>query len=165
MPSSNTMTLTGSMIAGMEYVSGSFSITSGQSYSLPPTFSQSGSTWTITVLADRSKSSGPATAFINATSGAGHQYSASQSPGDQPSELNFSFGVNLLVNVGSSTVSVPVYFGQGNYSLTNNWWIGGNTLLSVAPVLLQAISNNTVQAIYNVSGSGAGSFTLAPWGG
>jgi hypothetical protein len=159
MASSNDVTVTGSMITGMSYIPGSFSITSGESSTPPPTFKQDGTTWTITIGADRKSSSGVANGFNSVCGGANHEYAPSGG-GGTPSEMNFYFGVDMTIKTDAGSVQVAVYFGQGNYMLTNNWWIGGNGVINYDKPVLLAISNNQVQMTMALSG-GTSSFNLS----
>ena len=121
---SNTVQIRGSMINDIQYVDGTFQITQGQLYQLPPTIVQSGSEWNITVLANRHNSSPVANDFNIATGGSGHEYAGWTFEDTSPAELNFYFGVDLTF--GSETV--PVHLGQGHTGFNNNWWIGGSAV-------------------------------------
>jgi len=152
MASSNSVTLTSSLISNVSYINGSLVITEGEDASPPPTITRSGTTWTITLEADRSGSATVATSFNNATGGENHEY-APDGGGGTPDKLNFYYQVTITFTVDGTAVPVNVYLAQGHYSLTNNWWIGGNTVINIGDPLLLVISNNAIKAALKISGS------------
>jgi hypothetical protein len=163
---SNQVQITSSLITAMSY-STFFDITPGQPSTLPPTASQNGSTWTITINCGRKGSSGVATSFDNAVLGgdsngqsAFHEYAPSGG-GGTPDDLNFCFGMNVTFTVNKTAIETTLYFAQGNYGTTNNWWIGGNALLNHSgDPMLVLISSDSVMEVLTVSG-GVSSFTLS----
>ncbi|HEU0301095.1 MAG TPA: hypothetical protein VFR37_16645 [Longimicrobium sp.] len=160
MSSSNTVTLTSSLIQSVTYVNNSLHIKSGESYTVPPTITQSGSTWTIVLDADRSGDNTVADDFNNEVGGAYHEYAPSGGgTGNQPGSLNFWFGVTVAFNVGGNVINETFYLAQGNYSLTNNWWIGGNHVVNTGTPTYLVINGNNIQQILNLSG-GTSSFTF-----
>lgn len=149
---SNKVTISGSMITEVE-PTGELHITEGQTYSWPPAVTKnSGGDWEITLVAGRKKSSAVADGFNAATGGSIHEYAPSGG-GGSPSELNFYFAVNLTVNIGGTHYKIPVYFAQGHYSLTNNWWIGGNGVVNDGKPLQLVVSDGTIEQILTMSGS------------
>lgn len=158
---SNDFNLTSSQLTAMSYVEGSFVITEGESSSPPPTFKKNGSTWTITIGADRKNSSPVADSFNSKTGGSLHEYT--NASGDKsPEQLNFYFGVVLTFNVNNVTVPVTVYLGQGHYTANNNWWIGGNPVVNDGSPHLNVISGGQILEVLKITGSGNYSMTLTP---
>lgn len=160
MPSSNEFNLTCSSITSMSYLPGSFVITEGQAGSPPPTFVKKGSTWTLTIGADRSNSAPVAESFNGKTGGSLHNYT--NASGDKsPDELNFYLGVVANFDVAGQSVPMTFYLGQGHYGLSNNWWLGGNNVLYAGgDPLFNVISGGTILATYKLSGHGSYSMTL-----
>jgi hypothetical protein len=149
MPSSNKVTLSGPTIASIAYIPNTLKVTEGQPVDGNPTVTNDGSgAYIIALSADRKASSDVAIGFNEVTGGAGHV--AADGGGSMPNELNFYFGVTLSISTNAGLVPVTLYLGQGNYRLTNNWWIGGNSFLQ-PPTLLLAISNNLIQEVLKVS--------------
>jgi hypothetical protein len=166
MPSShsNEVQITSSLITAMSYNS-FFSITEGQPSTLPPTAVQNGDTWTITIECGRKASGNVATAFDEVVLGndkggssAAHEYAPSGG-GGTPNELNFCFGMNVTFVANSIQLQTVLYFAQGSYGTTNNWWIGGNTVINEGKPMLVLISGNSIVDVLNISGS-VSSFTL-----
>jgi hypothetical protein len=156
----NSVGVTCSMIQSMSYIEGSLVITQGQPSSPPPSFTQSGDTWTITLNCGRKSSSSVATSFNNQTGGSVHEYAPSGG-GGTPGNLNFYFGVRITMLVNNTQIPVDVYFAQGSYGTTNNWWIGGNTVVNKGDALLLVINNNLITQILALSGS-HDSVTMTP---
>ncbi len=159
---SNEFKLTSADIVSISYLEGSFVITEGQSGSPPPTFVQNGSTWTITIGANRKNSKPVAQSFNQKTGGALHAYT--NASGDtQPQELNFYFGIVATFNINGQLVPMTFYIGQGHYTFNNNWWLGGNNVLNKdSNPLFNVISGGNIVQTYDISGSGNYSMTLTP---
>lgn len=158
---SNTFNLTSSQLTAISYVEGSFFITEGESSSPPPTFAKNGSTWTITIGANRKGSEPVANSFNEKSGGSFHEYT--NASGDKsPEELNFYFGVILTFNVSNVMVPVTVYLGQGHYTANNNWWIGGNSIYNDGSPVLNVISGGQILEVLRITGSGNYSMTLTP---
>jgi hypothetical protein len=103
-----------------------------------------------------------ANSFNATTGGKVHEYAPDGGSGGTPKELNFYFGVVVeFSGFPGGPVSTTLYLAQGHYSTTNNWWIGGNTVLNVDKPLLLAISNNIVQQLFKLGGS-TSEFTFTP---
>jgi len=158
--SNNEVTLTGPTIVALKYIPNSFVITTGEANTQPPTIAQDGAAWVISIGADRKGSEDVANQFKNLTGGGQHEYAPSGGDKSGPGALNFFFGVTLTLQTDSGRIDVPVYLGQGHYSLTNNWWIGGNTVLNYDAPYLLAISNNQIKSVLSLSG-GTSSFSLS----
>lgn len=80
---------------------------------------------TINVEIDREADAEPANWFKNALNNdASHAFTNTGVGDDLPTELNFAFSGTLTVTCAAGTFSYTVYIGQGNYGLTNNWWVG-----------------------------------------
>lgn len=140
--SSNTVTITDNtgLLNTIAY-NGTLNYTTGETCEPPPSVTQKGNVWTITLDCDRKGSSPVADSFINAVGGGTHMYADGQDSGDTPDELNFYFGVTLTPKSG---VPVAVDLGQGHYSTTNNWWFGTAAVANTGgnkPVLLLAGQN------------------------
>jgi hypothetical protein len=159
---SNTVEVTCSLIQSMSYIEGSLVITSGQPSSPPPSFSQSGDDWKITLKCGRKESESVATRFNTTTGGSIHEYAPFIGHGGHsPNKLNFYFGVRITMLSGATQISADLYFAQGSQNLTNYWWIGGNGVVNEGEPLLLLISNNIIEQILTLSGSND-SFTMTP---
>ena len=162
MASSNTVSLTSPLIAGISYISDSLVITKGEASSQPPRIEQDGPTWKITLSADRKGSGEVADRFNTRVGGPDHEYAPDGGgTGKQPNELNFYFGVTITWNIGGTRVNTDVYLAQGHYSLTNNWWIGSGAVVNIGTPMMLVINNNLVVQILKMSG-GASSFNFNP---
>lgn len=131
-------------VSSVTYISNSLAVSPGEEYYSPPTITNSGTgsntVWTITVLANRNKTSPIATDFINDSDG--NVWSPYSDVDTAPSALNFVFGVTVDLTVGGEPSNLSLYLGQGStYDPfeENNWWIGtpgltispGKAILSV----------------------------------
>lgn len=155
MASSNSVTITDNtgLLNTIQY-DGTIKFTTGQPCNPPPTVSQAGNIWTITLLCDRKGSSEVADSYVKVVGGGVHMFAAGQDSGDTPNELNFYFGLDLILKQSGS---VTVYLGQGHKGTSNNWWFGGSAVSNTGgnkPVLL--IGNQNVA----LSGS-TSAFTLS----
>jgi hypothetical protein len=139
MPSSNTVNLTSSLIESVSYVDGSLVITSGEEYKVPPSITQDGPKWIIELAPD----------------GGG--------TGKQPDKLNFYFAVRVTFNIGGNRVQETIYLAQGHFSLTNNWWIGGNHVVNAGQPEYLVMSDNVIRQIFKLSGN-TNSFTFTSVG-
>lgn len=155
----NNVSVSSSQITAMSYIEGSLVITGGQPSSPPPSFSQSGDSWKITLKAGRKGSSSVADSFNKLTGGQTHEYAPSGGGGGTPDKLNFYFGVTMTFTVGSDKVPVNVYFGQGHFATVNNWWIGSSNVINDGNPDLVVVQNNIVVATFSLSGT-HDSFTL-----
>jgi hypothetical protein len=156
----NNFELTCSQITAISF-NGSFMITPGEDYQLPPTFRQNGSTWTMTLQADRKNSPPVASSYNSVTGGPGHQY-AETFIDQSPEALNFYFGTVVTFQVGGAAVPLTLYFGQGHSGFNNNWWIGGTTVFNNGgsqPVLVVSGANGSVT--FNIQAD-VSSMTLTP---
>lgn len=124
----NTVTINdpSNSIANMTYVKNSFQITSGQPATLPPVFTHQNNVFTVTMNCGRSTSTPVAASFNTASGGAGREYA--DGGGSTPEQLNFWFSLNFQMqsNQGQNVTNIVINIGQGNYSTTNNWWIGSS---------------------------------------
>lgn len=155
MSSSNKVTLQSSLIQAVTYVSGSLVITTGEDSSPPPEITRDGSDWTIDLKANRKKSNEVASSFAGVTGGASHMYAPDGGgTGHAPEQLNFYFGVNITFSVDDKQLTTMVYLAQGNYSSTNNWWIGGNAVVNVGtPSLVLTDGGSIVQTLLMSGGT------------
>jgi hypothetical protein len=163
---SNTVTITGSMIANITFVSGSIVVTSGQSSSNTVSIGQDGSEWTLVLLANRQGSSTVANEFNVACGGtppSQHEYCPTASFDTSPGSLNFYFGIIITINVpNNGQIALPIiYLGQGHTGFNNNWWIGGNAVNTTQPPGsdIVVIVNNVIVMQIQLSG-GTSSFNF-----
>jgi len=136
MPSSNTITITdrSGTLRSLSYVDNSANVTAGQSYSVPPSISQSGRVFTITFSCDRKNSTAVANAFNASSGGTAYEYAA-DGGGGTPGSLNFYFTVQLNFSTAQGDASALLNLAQGHYTATNNWWLGGSIVTSSKPSL------------------------------
>ena len=151
--SSNVLTITDNSgtLTGMTYVDNSANVTSGQTYSTPPTIQVSGRVFTLTFLANRKNSAAVATAFNAASGGTAFEYAASGG-GSTPGEMNFYFSVQISFSTAQGSATALLNIGQGNYSSTNNWWLGGSIVTSSAPSLNVSIGGTDDTLMLPLSG-------------
>jgi len=126
---SNTITIddrASKTIESITCVPNSLVITAGQPSKTPPSIEVKDHVFKITLEAARKKTAPVADSFNSASGGRSKEYAPSGGGGSTPKELNFYFAVTIQFAGGSATV----YLGQGSYSLTNNWWIGGSPIFS-----------------------------------
>jgi hypothetical protein len=155
---SNTVTFTGSMIYAISYIEDSF-VPVGQGEP-PPTISQSGFEWTLTIPANHNNSSSAAASFNAQSGGPAHEYSEGTWSDDSPAELHFFFGVTVTVLLYPGQQDITLYFGQGHTGLRNNWWIGGSNVAWVnAPFFYDGPVISIGSTQYYLSG-GVSSFNL-----
>lgn len=165
MSSSNTVKISSPQISidSITYIDNSLVITAGEDSSPPPTFSQDGDTWTITLQANRKGSEDVADKFSGKVGGASHEYAPDGGgTGKTPGQLNFYFGVTINFKLKGGTVPVNVYLAQGSYNLTNNWWIGANGVVNTGTPTLCALQNNEIVQIFNMSGGTSNFIFSAP---
>lgn len=160
MPSTNEFKLTCGDITSLSYLEGSIDVTDGEDFDSPPTFSHSGKTWTITLKADRKKSSGVADSFNRTVGGALHEYT-NEGGDKQPKELNFYFGVRATFGIDGQSYQMDIYLGQGHTGLRNNWWFGANSLLNTGDPLYSVISGSVIRRTFRLSGKGSDEMTLS----
>lgn len=158
---SNTVKVTGLVIQSISYIAGSLVITKGQSSSPPPSITQKGADWAITLKCDRKKSTDVAMSFGRASGGNIHVYAPEGGEGGSPSQLNFYFGVTVTILSGGNKSSTNLYLGQGSHDGTNNWWIGGNDVINKGEALLIVTDNNNNWHAMSLSGT-HNSFKLYP---
>lgn len=140
MPSSNTVTITDTSgtLSSVSYVGNSAHVTADEDFDVPPAITQSGRVFKITFNADRKGSSAVADSFNASSGGTAFEYAPSGG-GGTPDDLNFWFTLQLDFNTAQGSARVQLNIGQGHYSATNNWWIGGGIVTSSAPSLNIAI--------------------------
>lgn len=160
MPKNNEVELESPLITAVSYVDGSLVISEGEASEPPATISRDGSTWTVALEADRHKTSEVAGSFDGATGGELHQYAPSGG-GGTPDELNFYFAVNVAFQIQGKTVTTRLYLAQGSYALTNNWWIGGSSVVNDGEPDLVLVANDQVVAVLRISGD-HDSFVFTP---
>lgn len=122
-----------SAIESITYQNNSLLVTAGQPYKTPPTITSSKGVWKITLEAGRSKSEPVAEQFIVRSGPAAKEY-APVGGGGTPGRLNFTFAINILFKTGGK---ITVNLGQGSTPTTNNWWIGGKAIHSLAKPRLE----------------------------
>ena len=119
----------------------SYSVTSGQPFG---GLSCSGDT--ITIMAGRDNSKGVATSFKSGLTGS-NMFCSDGSCGSTPDQLNFYVDMDLTMTVGGQELTLKsLRVGQGHYTFTNNWWIGGPQCTSNGKTLQCTTANN---ASYN----------------
>jgi len=166
--SENVVTLECDSFSKVTYVSDSLYVTTGQPITSTPTVTQSENVWTISLDCGREGSETTAEKFNQAiTAGGQYHEFAGKGGGGVPDKLNFFFQVLIQIKVGSGPTTydfiTPVWLAQGHYLLTNNWWIGCNSIINVGkPVLLQLGYTSSppyplVEEMFTISG-GTSSF-------
>lgn len=131
------------VIGSISYVTGSFVITSGQPYDVPPSISGANGVFKITLEAGRKGSTPVANTFNSKCGGSAKEYAPSGG-GGTPKELNFMYAVTINFQSGGSAM---VYLAQGHYATVNNWWIGGDPIFSLDTPRLEYTSGNTVYTL------------------
>jgi len=161
-PSKNVLTITdkSGTITAMSYVQNSAVVSQGQKSSLPPTVTQSGRVFTLTIYADRKKTTPVADSFNAASGGTAYEYAASGG-GGTPNQLNFYFAVQVSFETAQGTGSGVLYVAQGNYSTTNNWWLGGSIVTSSVPSIDVLVNSGNNTLVLPISGS-HDSYTFGP---
>lgn len=151
---SNTVKVYGSMIQSMSYIDGSLVITAGQPSSPPPTVVQSGDEWEITLQCGRKNSKQVAESFNRISGGSAHEFTQA-TIATSPDELNFYFGMNVVVVSGTTQFPMEFYFGQGSYDTTNDWWMGGSSITSQGPAtaVVLLVENNIVKETLYLEGT------------
>jgi hypothetical protein len=161
MPSSNTVTLTSSLIQSITYIENSLVVTEGEDSTPPPKIEQDAAKWKITLAADRKGSGAVANSFNTRVGGSSHEYAPDGGgTGKMPDSLNFFFGVTITWNSGGTRVSTDVYLAQGSFNVTNNWWIGANAVVNVGTPSFVVLNGNVIVQILKMSG-GTSSFTFS----
>lgn len=162
---SNGVWITAPMVTAMTYVEGSFHITDGEGYELPPNIvSPSGTNgWQILLSAQRKASSSVAADFASLAGGTPHEFAPGQDAA--PKELNFCYGINMTFQINASTTTmVTLYLAQGSYLATNNWWIGGANLTrndeDSATLVVGSGSNQMTITVTGNTGLNANQFTF-----
>ncbi len=156
----NDFELINAQITGITYIENSFVITQGEEFALPPTFGRQGSTWTMTVLADRKGSPQVAQAFDSKAGGPQHEF-ADSFVDQSPEELNFFFGAVVTFEVAGSSIPLTLYFGQGHRGLRNNWWIGGSAVQSADKESVLVVGGGPNPIVYRID-AGISTMTLVP---
>jgi len=166
----NKVNISSSLIRDIKYIPDSLEITREQPSSPPPDISKDGDRWTVDMRCGRKLSSPPAQSFVNICGGANHLFgpwSSKAANKKGPNELNFFFGIVLLISVGSRTYPIYVYVGQGRKSRRNTWWIGGRAIGQRDQQAQLAVFNQAnlelVQLFTIKKNSGVNSFVLDPW--
>ncbi len=161
---SNSVEIKCSDITSISYIKDSLVITEGQPSTPPATISQKGDKWTITMECGRKGNSSVAGQFENLSGGKNHTFSPVSSS-EKPSNLNFYFEVQVSFKTPSGTKEVTLVMGQGHQTLSNNWWIGGNSVVcdhdQAMIIILKAPTGETDQ-VYSLIGV-TNCFTLLPW--
>jgi hypothetical protein len=135
----------------------SYSITSGQPYG---GLSCSGDT--ITIMAGRDNSKGVATSFESGLTG-GNMFCSDGSCGSMPDKLNFFVTMDLTIEVGGQELTLKsLRVGQGHYTFTNNWWIGGPQCISNGKTLQCTSTNADYYALFTQGKSDKVSVSALP---
>jgi len=120
----NLVMLTCADITNVQYIPGSFDITSGQPHQNSPTITRSGTTWSIHWNCGRKGSGDVAASYAAACGSLPHMYGLGASD-HSPEKLNFYFGLLVSFTIYGKAFTVNLYLGQGHTGTRNNWWIGG----------------------------------------
>ncbi|HRH48424.1 MAG TPA: hypothetical protein PLP23_06725 [Panacibacter sp.] len=162
----NTVTIKCASITSIAYIDNSLVITGGQPSSPPPTISQSGDTWSITINCGRKGSVTIASQFTSKSGGVSNVISPYSSSDKSPSNLNFYFGITVCFNIQNETFYTDLYLGQGNTSSRNNWWIGGKNVAtlynSIGIVAIPTVPGGEVNEVFSITG-GVSNFNLNPY--
>jgi hypothetical protein len=162
----NKVTIKCASIISITYIDNSLVITGGQPSSPPPTISQSGDTWSITMKCGRKGSGTVGSQFTSKSGGVGHVISPYSWSDKSPSKLNFYFGVMVCFNIQNETFYTNLYLGQGHVSSRNNWWIGGKNIAvlynSVGIVAIPTVPGGEVNEVFSITG-GVSNFNLNPY--
>lgn len=126
--SNNVLELKGSIIKSVTYVPDSLVVTDDQDGTVSVSNkSNDDYEWKVTVDCPRDGSESVAEGFNTYCVTAAHEYAPKGGGvGEEPSELNFYLKLKIKLTTGSEEYEVAV--GQGHYSITNNWWIGGEAV-------------------------------------
>ena len=160
-----TMTFTGWLSLDFSYLADSFTITAGESSSLPPKVSPLGRECKVSVACGRKGSADMASQFLQTCGGRNHVFSPS-SWSVVPEKLNFFFGLTAtFTDPEDSTGTQVIYLAQGHMGVRNNWWIGGPCVVSTKNItstgLLVAPTEKEL-SIYAVSG-GVSNIEMSIW--
>lgn len=120
-------------IKNITYLKGTLHASGGTNE--PSIVRKSDSEWEITVYCKTNRSPEYADEFNTLCGSPYHEYAPDGGGyGKSPEKLNLFFGVQIEFEYvsGPSAISMSadrVYIGQGHYSTTNNWWIGGRSTI------------------------------------
>ncbi|WP_133491258.1 hypothetical protein [Alcanivorax sp. 24] len=112
-------------IEDISCMSGSWTVSKGQPMDPPPTIKREGGQFLILFQAGRHKTTEVANKFSNDSGGRGHLFSPFSIMDEEPSQLNFCFGLRIHWKSGETS---EVYLGQGSTMGRNNWWIGSSAI-------------------------------------
>lgn len=134
----NKMEVIGYNLQHVRYIRDSFLISEGQPYDAanPVTCDFASNvkgfmTWEVTIPCGRHKTLPPASLFYQRCGGEDHMFGMGAFTGKYPQELNFTFGVEVELEVDGKTATVPLYVGQGSAIGITNWWAGTPRLTRV----------------------------------
>ncbi|HET6978975.1 MAG TPA: hypothetical protein VFI24_21765 [Pyrinomonadaceae bacterium] len=141
---------------------GTYMVSAGQPMNTPATVTQnitpSSNGFTIELDAGRSDTGPVAASFNSLCGGAANEWGIGTVTDSSPGTLNFYFGVEIKLQVGTDTSTVIVYLGQGTSGPDNNWWIGGECI-SDSGQLTATVGGQTVTL--NLSSSGSNGFIFS----
>lgn len=150
----NDIVINGGMVTAVQYVDNSLVISEGQPSSPPPSITQKGSKWTITMDCGRHGTSSVADSFNKYCGGKHHEYAPDGGGGGTPDKLNFYFRVNLTIELNGQSYDVNnVCLAQGHYATTNNWWIGGANVVKNGDASLIVASGAVVVGVIDIGGT------------
>ncbi|WFN37894.1 hypothetical protein L1994_05795 [Methanomicrobium antiquum] len=153
-----------SAIQSIKFIENSLVITPEQPNSLPPDISNSGDIWTIDLNCGRKGDKSVAEKFTNISGGGAHVFSPNSTKDENPSQLNFYFGILVEFNLEGKKYMMNLYLGQG-HQVRNNWWIGGNFVFQgkgSCILCIVSLPDGMIEMIYKIKG-GVSGFELNSW--
>jgi len=126
----NKFSLTSNRITGITFDAGSLDVAQGARHGsaveVSQPSSQSPSTWTLELAAERSLSSAVADNYLTDVGGAFHTFSGNKTTKvSSPTKLHFAFSVSVNFALPDGLFTQTLVLGQGHRSSANNWWVGG----------------------------------------
>ncbi|KAF0808297.1 hypothetical protein A6D6_00006 [Alcanivorax xiamenensis] len=102
-----------------------WAVSEGQPMEPPPKVIAKGEQFLILFQSGRHKTGEVADKFSNDSGGRSHLFSPFSIMDEEPSQLNFCFGLRVHWKSGETS---EVYLGQGSTMGRNNWWIGSTSI-------------------------------------
>ncbi|MDD5274025.1 MAG: hypothetical protein PHU14_15070 [Methylovulum sp.] len=134
MATSNTVTITNKFNNGnnmtITFNAGSIHAPTDQQHSDVVKITPSGNVFTLELDCDRSGDAGIANKFRADCGGICHMFAPDKGSINGPAQLNFYFAITITLTPGGLSYPNTVYLGQGHYGSSNNWWIGGDRIIS-----------------------------------
>ncbi|WKE65718.1 hypothetical protein PVT67_00230 [Gallaecimonas kandeliae] len=146
----NSLTLDAADFQVVNYVPDSLVITEGQPSDQPASITHKAPKWLLSINCGRKNSSQVASQWVQATGGADNSYAPDGGANPPPKELNFYYAVDITTYGGNKT---RLYLGQGHYSTTNNWWLGGVDVVAIDNKAVLAIGSGASRESFDLSGN------------